>query len=72
MKLLADAAVAYRIVLTKADLIKQTQLAQLLQDVRSALKHKIGAHPEPIAVSAKEQAGMAELRAELATLALSI
>jgi GTP-binding protein len=71
MKLLADAAVAYRIVLTKADLIKQTQLAQLLQDVRSALKHKIGAHPEPIAVSAKEQAGMAELRAELATLALS-
>jgi GTP-binding protein len=71
MKLLADAAVAYRIVLTKADLIKQNQLAQLLQDVRSALKHKIGAHPEPIAVSAKEQAGMAELRAELATLALS-
>jgi GTP-binding protein len=71
MKLLADAAVAYRVVLTKADLVKAPALAGLLQDLRAALKHKIGAHPDPLAVSAKDQAGMAELRAELAAFALS-
>lgn len=70
MKFLADAAVAYRVVLTKADLIKSPALAALLQDLRQALKHKIGAHPDPIATSAKDQAGMAELRAELAAFAL--
>lgn len=71
MKLLADAAVAYRVVLTKADMVKQGQLAPLLQDLRTTLKHKIGAHPEPIATSAKDKAGVAELRAELAEFALS-
>ncbi|MEM7041547.1 MAG: ribosome biogenesis GTP-binding protein YihA/YsxC [Pseudomonadota bacterium] len=70
MKLLADAAVAYRVVLTKADLVKPGALATLLQDVTAALKHKVGAHPEPIITSARDQAGIAELRAELATLAL--
>ncbi len=71
MKLLADAAVAYRIVLTKIDQVKSGQLASLLQDLQSALKHKIGAHPEPLAVSAKDLAGIAELRAEVAAFALS-
>ena len=70
MKLLAEAAVAYRVVLTKADQVKPAALAALLQDVSAALKHKVAAHPEPIATSAKDQAGMAELRAELAALAL--
>ena len=70
MKFLAEAAVAYRVILTKADLVKQGQLATLLQDVKGALKHKVGAHPEPISTSAKGQAGMAELRAALAEYAL--
>ena len=70
MKHLADAAVAFRVVLTKADLVRPSALAGLLQDVRAALKHKVGAHPDPIATSAKDQAGMAELRAELTALAL--
>lgn len=71
MKLLADAAVAYRIVLTKIDQIKPVALARLLPDVTAALKHRIGAHPEVVATSCKYQLGIAELRAELATLALS-
>jgi len=71
MKLLADAAVAYRVVLTKADLVKPAALATLLQDVTVALKHKVGAHPGPIATSANNQAGMAELRAALAEYALT-
>ncbi len=70
MKLLADAAVAYRVILTKADQIKPAALEGLLQDVTGALKHRIGAHPEPIATSARDQAGLAELRAALAEFAL--
>jgi GTP-binding protein len=70
MQLLAEAAVAYRVVLTKVDQVKPGRLAPLLQDVGEALKHRIGAHPDPIATSARDRLGMAELRAELATLAL--
>ncbi|MEZ5930850.1 MAG: ribosome biogenesis GTP-binding protein YihA/YsxC [Alphaproteobacteria bacterium] len=70
MKLLADAAVAYRVVLTKVDQIKPKALAALLPDVTSALKHRIGAHPEVIGTSGKDQLGIADLRAYLATFAL--
>jgi GTP-binding protein EngB required for normal cell division len=58
-------------VLTKADLIKPVALATLLQDVGAALKHKVGAHPEPIATSSKDSDGIAELRAALTEFALS-
>ncbi len=70
MNILAGAAVAYRVILTKADLVKPTALAILLQDVASTLKHKVGAHPDPIATSAKDSAGVADLRAALAEFAL--
>ena len=69
MKLLAEAAVAYRVILTKADLVKPAALAALLQDLSRTLRHKIGAHPEPIATSAKDQTSMASLRAALAEFA---
>ena len=71
MKFLADAAVAYRVILTKADLVKQGQLASLLQDLKTALRHKIGAHPDPIVTSTKDKSGIAELRAALVDYALS-
>ncbi|MGI9508127.1 MAG: ribosome biogenesis GTP-binding protein YihA/YsxC [Geminicoccaceae bacterium] len=70
MKLLAGAAVAYRVILTKADQIKPAALASLMLDITSALRHKVGAHPDPIATSSKDQAGIAELRAALADFAL--
>lgn len=70
MKLLADAAVAYRVVLTKADLVKPAALAALMQEVTSMLRHKVGAHPHVVATSSREQEGMAELRAALAEYAL--
>ncbi len=70
MKILAAAAVAYRVVLTKGDLVKQAVHAALLQDVRSALKHKVGAHPDPISTSAKDKDGVAHLRAALAQFAI--
>ncbi|MGI9436166.1 MAG: ribosome biogenesis GTP-binding protein YihA/YsxC [Geminicoccaceae bacterium] len=71
MTMLASAAVAYRLVVTKADLVKPAALEALLQDLRSVLKHKVGAHPDLIATSAKDQAGIAELRAAMAEYALS-
>ena len=71
MKILAGAAVAYRIILTKADLVKPTALATLLQTVTLTLKHKVGAHPKPITTSAKGTDGIAELRAALAEFALN-
>ena len=70
MKLLANAAVAYRIVLTKADLVKPAALGRLLEEVAMALRHKVGAHPDPIATSANGQTGLAELRAALSEYAL--
>ena len=70
MTILAGAAVAYRVVLTKADQMKTTALAALLHDIEAALKHRVGAHPEPIATSSKDSSGVAELRAALAEFAL--
>lgn len=70
MTMLGEAAVAYRVILTKSDQVKPAALATLLQDVTAALKHKVGAHPEPIATSARDQAGMAYLRAAMAEFAL--
>ncbi|MGH1482702.1 MAG: ribosome biogenesis GTP-binding protein YihA/YsxC [Geminicoccales bacterium] len=72
MKILADAAVAYRVVLTKADQVKPAALATLLQDIEATLKHKVGAHPEPIATSSKDSIGVAELRAALTEFALPV
>jgi GTP-binding protein len=72
MKILAAAAVAYRVVLTKADQVKVSALETLLQDVEAALKHKVGAHPAPIATSSKDDIGVAELRATLAEFALAV
>lgn len=70
MTFLADAAVAYRVILTKADQVKPAALTTLMQDIEVALKHRIGAHPVPIATSSKDSAGIAELRASLAEYAL--
>ena len=70
MKLLAGAAVAYRVILTKADQVKPAAREALMQNMALALRHKVGAHPEPIATSSKDLSGIAELRAALAEFAL--
>ncbi len=71
MNILAGAAVAYRVILTKADLVKQAALAALLQEITTTLKHKVGAHPEPLTTSSKDRDGVGELRAALAEFALT-
>ena len=70
MAMLGEVAVAYQLVLTKADLVRPGALAELIESLRADLARKPGAHPEIIATSAREGTGIERLRAELATLAI--
>ncbi|MGF7151246.1 GTP-binding protein [Sphingomonas zeicaulis] len=63
MKMLDDAAVSYRLVLTKADKIKATELTAVLDQTATEARTRPAAHPEIIATSSETGFGMAELRA---------
>jgi GTP-binding protein len=69
MTMLDQAAVAYQIVLTKADKTKPSDLASREQATADAIRRRPAAHPAVLATSAETGAGVAALRAELATLA---
>jgi GTP-binding protein len=56
-------------VLTKSDKLSAKSLAQRLETTTAALKSHVAAHPAIHATSAQAGTGIAELRAELATLA---
>ena len=68
--MLGEVAVAYQLVLTKVDLVRQGALADLLESLRADLARRPGAHPEIIATSARDGAGIERLRAALTTLAM--
>lgn len=63
MKMLDDAAVSYRIVLTKADKIKASELAEVTARTLAEARTRPAAHPEIIATSSEKGMGLAELRA---------
>ncbi|MDQ4421199.1 ribosome biogenesis GTP-binding protein YihA/YsxC [Sphingobium sp. DEHP117] len=63
MKMLDDAAVSYRIVLTKADKIKASALADVTARTLAEARTRPAAHPEIIATSSEKGMGLAELRA---------
>jgi GTP-binding protein len=63
MRMLDEAAVGYRVVLTKADKIKASELeAALLATQAEARKH-VAAHPDVLVTSAELKLGIADLRA---------
>ena len=63
MKMLDEAAVGYRIVLTKADKIKASELAEVYAaTIAEARKHP-AAYPEVLVTSAEKGMGILELRA---------
>ncbi len=66
---LDTAAVSYQAVFTKADKTKHGPLAATLEATRAELAGHVAAHPEIMVTSAETGAGIAELRAALATLA---
>lgn len=63
MKMLDEAAVSYRIVLTKADKIKASDLADVTARTIAEARTRPAAHPEIIATSSEKGMGLAELRA---------
>ena len=63
MKMLDEAAVSYRIVLTKADKIKPTELEHTLAATIAEARTRPAAYPDVIATSSDTGQGIAELRA---------
>ncbi|MDF3074992.1 MAG: GTP-binding protein [Alphaproteobacteria bacterium] len=70
MSSLDKVAVPYQLVLTKADLVKPAALAQIVADTQAAIGKHVGAFPRLHVTSAEKGTGIADLRAELAGLAL--
>jgi GTP-binding protein len=69
MAMLGEAAVAFQVVLTKADLVRPSALADLVESIDAELLRRLGAHPDLIVTSAQQGDGIERLRAELAALA---
>lgn len=63
MKMLDDAAVSYRLVLTKTDKIKASDLADVLRRTEAEARTRPAAHPHIIATSSEKGMGLPELRA---------
>ena len=67
MKMLDEAAVGYRLVLTKADKIKASELAAVLAATEAEARKHPAAFPVVHATSAEKGLGIAELRAAVLT-----
>lgn len=63
MDMLDKAAVSYRLVLTKADKIKATALAEVRARTEEDVRKRPAAHPDIIATSSEKGMGIPELRA---------
>jgi GTP-binding protein len=63
LDMLDAAAVSYRIVLTKADKIKASELAEVTQRTEAEARKRPAAHPDILATSSEKGMGIAELRA---------
>lgn len=72
MRLLARAAVPFRVVLTKVDLLRPAALEARLAELRAELARAPGALPEALATSARTRLGIERLRAELAARAAPV
>jgi GTP-binding protein len=62
LEMLDTAAVSYRLVLTKADKIKATELAAVHAATEAEARKHAAAHPQVIATSSEKGLGIAELR----------
>jgi GTP-binding protein len=71
MDLLGEAAVAFQLILTKADAVKPAALAARLAEVQAIAAKRTAAHPLVLVTSSETGQGIPALRAELAALALA-
>ncbi|MEH3107895.1 MAG: ribosome biogenesis GTP-binding protein YihA/YsxC [Sphingomonas fennica] len=63
MEMLDKAAVSYRLVLTKSDKVKASELANVTAAVAAEARKHVAAHPEVLATSSEKGGGIADLRA---------
>jgi GTP-binding protein len=63
MQMLDEAAVGYRVVLTKADKIKASELEEVLARTQADARKHVAAHPDVLVTSAEKGMGIPELRA---------
>ena len=65
---LGKAAVSHQVVLTKADQVKASELAERIEAIEAALKKRPAAFPHVLPTSSRTGDGMADLRAAIARL----
>jgi GTP-binding protein len=70
MKMLDEAAVSYRLILTKADKIKASELAEVAARTEEEARRHPAAHPEIIVTSGEKGLGMDRLRGAVLEAAL--
>lgn len=70
MAALDKAAVAFQIVLTKVDKLKEVELAKIIAKVKAVAGGYTAGHPEILTTSSVTEAGIPELRAEIAEFAV--
>jgi GTP-binding protein len=70
MDLLGEAAVAFQLVVTKADAVKPAALARRVEEVQEVARKRTAAHPLVLVTSSETGQGIPELRAEIASLAI--
>ncbi len=66
MTMLDEAAVSYRIILTKCDKSKKAEIEKIESTLEASLKKHVAAYPEFLRTSALKDIGIAEMRAALA------
>jgi len=62
MKMLDEAAVAYRIILTKGDKIHENDMAAIIETIRREIKTNAAAFPDVLVTSAVKKGGIEELK----------
>jgi GTP-binding protein len=65
LDMLDDAAVSYRVVLTKADKVKASELAAVAEKTAAQIRKRPAAHPDLVLTSAEKGMGLPELRAAI-------
>ena len=63
LEMLDKAAVSYRVVLTKADKVKASELAEVAERTATEVRKRPAAHPDILATSSEGGMGIPELRA---------
>lgn len=62
MTMLDEAAVSYRIILTKCDKSKKVEMEKIMRDLRAVLKNHTAAHPEILHTSSLKNNGLEDMR----------